>query len=62
MAADGSLYMLEINPNCSVFYPDNDGATADIILMMDGYGKKKFLQTMIGTFLVIFPLSLSIYI
>ncbi len=38
MDKDGNLFFLEINPNCSVFYPDNDGATADVILMLDGVG------------------------
>jgi len=47
MDSNGSLYLLEINPNCSIFYPDNDGATADVILMMDGFGKANFLKKMI---------------
>jgi hypothetical protein len=38
MDKDGNLYMLEINPNCSVFYKDEDGGTADIILMNDECG------------------------
>jgi hypothetical protein len=39
--------MLEINPNCSVFYPDDNGATADVILELDGTGKSTFLQMII---------------
>jgi hypothetical protein len=47
MDANGRFYLLEINPNPSIFYPDHDGATADFILMLDGYGKAKFLDTLI---------------
>ncbi len=47
MDANGRLYLLEINPNPSLFYPDHDGATADVILMRDGYGKARFLSTLI---------------
>jgi len=47
MDKNGNLYLLEINPNCSVFYPDDNGATADVILMMDGTGKDKFLKLII---------------
>jgi len=48
MDKDGKLYMLEINPNCSIFYPDDNGSTADLILMFDGFGKKAFLQSIIN--------------
>jgi D-alanine-D-alanine ligase len=47
LGADGRLYMLEINPNPSIFYPDHDGATADQILVLDGFGKARFLALMI---------------
>jgi len=47
MDKEGKLYVLEINPNCSIFYPDNNGSTADLILTLDGYGKKNFLKTMV---------------
>jgi len=46
-AKTGKLYLLEINPNPSVFYPDDNGATADEILKLDGYGKKNFLTQLI---------------
>jgi len=46
-AKTGRLYLLEINPNCSVFYPDDNGATADEIIRLDGYGKKNFLKQLI---------------
>ena len=47
MDAEGRLFFLEINPNCSLFYRDEDGSTADDILMHDGIGKAGFLQQMI---------------
>lgn len=33
---DGRLFVLELNPNCSLFYPDDNGATADVILAFAG--------------------------
>ena len=47
MDDSGQLYFLEINPNCGVFYPDDNGGTADDILLLDGIGKAGFLQQMI---------------
>jgi D-alanine-D-alanine ligase len=44
---EGRLHFLEINPNCSIFYPDDNGGTADIILAYDGQQKQGFLQKMI---------------
>jgi D-alanine-D-alanine ligase len=49
---DGRPYFLEINPNCGVFYPDDNGGTADDILLLDGTGKAKFLEQMIEFALV----------
>lgn len=46
MDKDGELYLLEINPNCSIFYPDDDGSTADVILQWD-VGKSVFMQRII---------------
>ena len=43
----GRLYFLEINPNCGVFYPDDNGGTADDVLLLDGIGKAGFLQQML---------------
>jgi D-alanine-D-alanine ligase len=43
---DGRPYFLEINPNCGVFYPDDNGGTADDILILDGTGKRRFLEQM----------------
>ena len=47
MDRDGRLYFLEINPNCGVFYPDDNGGTADDILLLDGIGKAGFLRQML---------------
>lgn len=48
MDAEGRLFFLEINPNCSLFYRDDDGSTADDILLHDGIGKAGFLRQMIA--------------
>ncbi len=45
MNEKGELFMLELNPNCSIFYPDDDGSTADVILMLDGFGKSISLHS-----------------
>jgi D-alanine-D-alanine ligase len=38
----GDIYMLEINPNCAVFYPPEDPGTADLILAQDPAGHRGF--------------------
>lgn len=48
MDGDGRLFFLEINPNCGVFYPDDNGGTADDILLLDGIGKAGFLQQLLA--------------
>jgi D-alanine-D-alanine ligase len=48
MDRDSRLFVLEINPNCSLFYRDDDGSTADDILLHDGIGKAGFLRQMIA--------------
>ena len=35
MDATGTIYMLEINPNCGIFYPPTDPGSADFSLMND---------------------------
>src|SRR5690606_14763493 len=35
MDANGDIYMLEINPNCGIFYPPNEPGSADFSLMND---------------------------
>lgn len=44
MDARGELYMLEINPNCGVFYSPQDPGSADVILMEDPAGYRGFLE------------------
>ncbi len=39
---DGTPYMLEINPNCGVFYPPTDPGSADIILALEENGHARF--------------------
>ncbi len=48
MDADGELYMLEINPNCGMFYPEDDAGSADLCLLNDPAGHKGFMQTIIA--------------
>ena len=45
---DGSLYFLEINFTCSVFYTDGYEGSADFILQFDGIGQQGFLQHIIA--------------
>eukprot|EP00474_Spongospora_subterranea_P010777 CRZ11235.1 hypothetical protein [Spongospora subterranea] len=44
--ANGNVFMLEINPNCGIFYPDNDGS-ADLILANDPIKSIGFAKLMI---------------
>ncbi|MSP92652.1 MAG: D-alanine--D-alanine ligase [Myxococcales bacterium] len=46
MDAAGRLYMLEINPNCGVFYPIEEYGSADFILANDAGGHAGFLDHM----------------
>ena len=48
MAADGTIYMLEINPNCGIFYAPNEPGSADFSLINDSvYNHQKFLKLII---------------
>ena len=48
MAADGSIYMLEINPNCGIFYAPHEPGSADFSLIKDPvYNHQKFLKLII---------------
>ena len=48
MAADGTIYMLEINPNCGIFYAPDEPGSADFSLINDPvYNHHKFLQLII---------------
>lgn len=44
MDAAGEIYLLEINPNCAVFYPDGQHGSADLILANDPRGHRDFLE------------------
>jgi D-alanine-D-alanine ligase len=44
MDAEGQVYMLEINPNCAVFYPPDEPGSADIILRHDPIGPAGFVE------------------
>jgi D-alanine-D-alanine ligase len=46
--ARGEPYVLDVNANCGLFYIDEDGGTADLIVMLDGVGKAGFLARMIA--------------
>jgi len=43
----GELFMLEINPNCEVFYPPGDEGCADFILLNDPAGHQGFVDTIL---------------
>jgi D-alanine-D-alanine ligase len=46
----GKIYMLEINPNCGLFYSPNDPGSADCILMLDtDWSQAKFLELILKT-------------
>ncbi len=48
MAADGTIYMLEINPNCGIFYAPHEPGSADFCLIHDSvYSHHKFLKLII---------------
>lgn len=48
LAADGTLYFLEVNFTCSVFYPPGWEGSADHILALDGLGQAGFLMRIIA--------------
>ena len=48
MADDGTIYMLEINPNCGIFYSPEEPGSADFTLIHDPvYNHHKFLKLII---------------
>lgn len=47
MNAAGDIFMLEINPNCGIFYSPSDPGSADYILMNDPLGHRGFLDRII---------------
>lgn len=48
MDAAGTIYFLEINFTCSVFYPEGWEGSADHILKLDGLGQAGFLERIIA--------------
>lgn len=44
---DGVPHMLEINPNCGVYYPPSDPGTADIILAHEPDGHARFTRLLV---------------
>jgi D-alanine-D-alanine ligase len=48
MSADGTIHMLEINPNCGIFYSPEEPGSADFSLIHDpAYNHQKFLKLII---------------
>ena len=48
MSADGTIYMLEINPNCGIFYSPEEPGSADFSLINDPvYNHQKFLKLIV---------------
>jgi len=47
MDADGVIYMLEINPNCGIFYPPAEPGSADFSLLNDSINHTKFMKLII---------------
>jgi D-alanine-D-alanine ligase len=48
MSADGTIHMLEINPNCGIFYAPDEPGSADFSLINDPvYNHQKFLKLII---------------
>ena len=46
--SEGTPYMLEINPNCGVFYPPADYGSADICLSLDPAGHEGFARQLVA--------------
>ena len=44
----GTPFMLEINPNCGVFYPPTDPGSADICLALDPAGHEGFTRQLVA--------------
>jgi D-alanine-D-alanine ligase len=47
MDASGMIYMLEINPNCGIFYPPHEPGSADFSLLNDPTNHDKFMKLII---------------
>lgn len=47
VATDGTPFMLEINPNCGVYYPPSDPGSADLCLAHDPAGHAGFTRQLV---------------
>ncbi len=47
LGKDGEIYMLEINPNCGIFYPPSSPGSADFSLLNDPIGHQGFMDHII---------------
>ncbi len=47
MDANGTIYMLEINPNCGIFYPPHEPGSADFSLLNDPTNHENFMKLII---------------
>lgn len=45
--AHGDVYLLEINPNCGIFYPPDELGSADYILLQHPEGHRGFIERII---------------
>ncbi len=45
--ANGTPYMLEINPNCGIYYPPQDAGSADLCLLNDPEGHTGFTRRLV---------------
>jgi D-alanine-D-alanine ligase len=45
---DGTPYMLEINPNCGVYYPPTDPGSADLCLLAEPNGHERFTHQLVN--------------
>jgi len=45
---DGRIQMLEINPNCGVYYPETDPGSADLCLKLDPGGHVEFTKRLVA--------------
>jgi D-alanine-D-alanine ligase-like ATP-grasp enzyme len=46
--AEGRAFMLEINPNCGLYYPPTDAGSADLILLNDPAGHAGFTRQVVA--------------
>ena len=46
--AAGTPHLLEINPNCGVYYPPDDAGSADLCLMHDPAGHRGFTEQLVA--------------